>query len=135
MQPTGDRSTTSTPMLLNDAPMPAVALALSAERRGGDAILVLAGELDAFTGVLFVDEALSMLDRLGCDHVVIDVVIDLANLDHLAAGGVHALLSLRSAVLARGGTFRMTGARRIVRHLLEITGTDATLSLDGEADG
>lgn len=101
-------------------------LELMGERREDEAVLVLSGELSTFTCEHFITEAASTLRGLGGRHVL----IDLTNLDYLAATGVDALLTLRQTVLDHGWTFRMAGAQSIVRRMLRLTNTLEALGLD-----
>ena len=75
-----------------------------------------------FRGSIVVGDALTTL----CSAVLAQsgasvVVLDLAQVDVIDAGGLGALLELRECVQSRGIEFRLTNVNRLVKHVLEIT--------------
>lgn len=58
------------------------------------------------------------------------VVLDASELEFLDSTGIRHLLDVRSAVVDNGGTLRLSGARPVVRRVLEVTGLTEALGMD-----
>ena len=61
------------------------------------------------------------------------VVLDLAQVDVIDAGGLGALLELREWTQAKGIEFRLINVTRLVRQVLEITRLDTVFKIESEA--
>jgi anti-anti-sigma factor len=85
----------------------------------------LSGELD-FTTIDRLETVLDQLIRSGYRHIV----LDLAELDFLAASGLRVLVHADTALHAAGGRLTLTNLPRIVRRVLVITELDKTLTID-----
>jgi anti-anti-sigma factor len=85
--------------------------------REGVVVLTVAGDIDEST-----DEALlGLIENCVRAAPVAELVMDLAHVTFLSAGGIRALLLGRDAVVARGGRFRVSNPHGIVRQVLQIT--------------
>lgn len=92
--------------------------------------LAVAGELDlASSGLL--DQALSNWRWREIDGVV----LDLSAVTFIDSAGLGAVLTARALCVDRGCEFRVDGASRHVRHILELTGTLTELSLPDLLNG
>jgi anti-sigma B factor antagonist len=85
----------------------------------------LSGELDITTADRL-EAALDQLIRSGYRYVV----LDLAELDFLAASGLRVLIHTDTALHTAGGRLTLTNLPRIVRRVLAITALDTTLTID-----
>lgn len=103
-----------------------------AGRRGGDlcvdvsadataAEARLRGALDAATAGQL-DVVVEQLIRSGCRNLV----LDLSELDFLAAAGLHALVRAHTALEAAGGSLTLVKLPRMARRVLDVTGLDTT---------
>ena len=72
------------------------------------------------------EAALDQLIQSGYRHIV----LDLAELDFLAAAGLRALVHADTALHAAGGRLTLTNLPRVVRRVLAITALDRTLTID-----
>lgn len=85
----------------------------------------LRGPLDATTTPCL-DAALDQIIRGGYRHVV----LDLAELDFLAAAGLRVLVRADAELRATGGSLTLTNLSPSARRVLAITGLDTSLTLD-----
>lgn len=90
----------------------------SIERGDGVATVVVSGDVDLATAPAMertIDEAIA---ADGVDAVV----VDLTGVGFLDSSGIAALLKGRRLADRRGATFRVTGARGMVRRIFELSG-------------
>ncbi len=87
-------------------------------RMGGAVLLAITGELDVATTAQFRASVEELDDPAAPSHVT----VDLSRLDFIDAAGIAALLSLRNAIDAAGGSIRVRSAKSHVRRVLELTG-------------
>ncbi|HEX7276764.1 MAG TPA: STAS domain-containing protein [Acidimicrobiales bacterium] len=85
-------------------------------RVGESVLLAVKGELDVSTTAEF----RAAVDGLDDPDRPPHVTIDLARLDFLDAAGIAALVSLRHAIRAVGGTLRVRAPKARVRRVLEL---------------
>ena len=82
------------------------------ERRNGVAVVRAVGELDVASN----SQLTRAIDSAGTAHAL---VLDLARLTYIDASGVRLLRHAHDDAYARGSTFTVGGASRIVRTVLE----------------
>ena len=105
------------------------------ERRDGTVVARVSGELDIATASSLVEQLAS---RTNGDTQ--RVVLDLAGLSFIDAGGLRAVLASRQQVVANGSSFQVTNPQPAVRRLLQLTDThqlllgDLTATSPQEAD-
>jgi anti-anti-sigma factor len=90
----------------------------------GTTVLSLDGELDCFSAELVrarVDELAGGPPRR--------VVVDLEHLRFVDAGGLSALIALRSSLLDRGGTVEFLSASGLVRRVARLAEAEDALGL------
>ena len=103
-------------------------LKVSAEKLGS--VMVL-----HFEGRIVNGDAIKVL----CDAVLAQteacaVVLDLAKVDLVDAGGLGALIDLREWTQARGIELRLTNVTKLVRQVLEIARLDSVFKTDSTID-
>lgn len=59
------------------------------------------------------------------------VVLDLAHVNTIDAGGLGVMLELREETESRGTEFRLERVTQLVRHILEITKLDSVFNISG----
>jgi anti-sigma B factor antagonist len=84
----------------------------------------LSGALD-ITTTDRLEAGLDQLIRSGYRHIV----LDLTELDFLAAAGLRVLVHADAALRTAGGRLTLTNLPRIVRRVLAITALDETLTI------
>ena len=103
-------------------------LKVSAEKLGSVTVL-------HFEGRIVNGDAIKVL----CDAVLAQteacaVVLDLAKVDLVDAGGLGALIDLREWTQARGIELRLTNVTKLVRQVLEIARLDSVFKTDSTID-
>jgi anti-sigma B factor antagonist len=88
------------------------------------AVLVIAGELDIFSGARIIDAVASALDA-GC----VDVCMDLADVTFADSSGLTTVTRLVPALQERGGSLSIFGASHAFRRIATIVGVSETLGL------
>jgi anti-anti-sigma factor len=99
-------------------------LAVITEHQGQRSVLRLQGELDVSTRDRLRHAIGSALE----DHPPI-FVVDLSGLDFADCAGISILVWAQKRLSARGSELVTTGAKPIVRRLLQLTGLDTYLHL------
>jgi anti-anti-sigma factor len=85
---------------------------------GESVLLAVSGELDVATTGQFRASVSGLTEGDAPSHVT----VDLSRLDFIDAAGIAALLSLRNALDAIGGSIRVRGPKPHVRRVLELAG-------------
>ncbi len=62
------------------------------------------------------------------------IVLDLARVNRIDAGGLGALLELREQTIAKGIEFKLMNVTRLVKQVLEITRLDAVFEISSELE-
>lgn len=106
--------------------------AVSIERVDGDAVLVLAGEIDLATSPRVRDAVIDVL----ATQPPARLVIDLSGVSFLDSTGIGALVAGRNKAAALGVPFVVRHPQRMVRRVLDIAGLlevlDVELAPDSE---
>ena len=87
-------------------------------------IIDIEGKLDTQTS----DQALVELTRC-LEHRPVSVLISLALLDFISSAGLRVILRIAKNVRENGAELRISGARGVVKEVLEISGFDSLLDL------
>ena len=95
--------------------------------RQGQAVLVLAGDLDISTSRRLLEAARPLVGRFR------DLVIDLSRLGFVDSSGLEALWILREEAHAVGRELLLIPGRDHVHRVFELTGLDATFRFVDEA--
>ena len=90
--------------------------------------LRLVGELDIATAGQL-GAATATLTARDLQHLC----LDLTDLEFLDAAGLRALLATRALVADHGGQLVLTGVRPLARRVLEITGLEQVLNVQGSS--
>jgi anti-sigma B factor antagonist len=93
-------------------------------RRGEDAIIQLAGELDIATGSQVIDAT-----RRALRHRPARLLVDLSAIDFLDLTGVRALIRCRRMAVAKQSGFLLTAPNPRVLNLLDLTGLRAVFEI------
>ena len=115
-------------MSLGRRPVPLV-FAISQDRDA--TVLAIKGEIDLATVAPFHDLLRWILE----DWLIARLVVDLADVTFLDARGVATLASGRQLADVRNVDFSVVNCWRTVRRVLEITGVDKMLRVDGDGIG
>ncbi|MEV1288544.1 STAS domain-containing protein [Micromonospora sp. NPDC049679] len=97
----------------------------------GRLILHVHGDVDLGTETLL---GAALTEALA-DRAVREVVVDLAGVPFLDSTGVRVLLEGRRTALARGAALTVRNPRRVVHHVLQVTGVAEALGLPVARDG
>ncbi|HUI48390.1 MAG TPA: STAS domain-containing protein [Acidimicrobiia bacterium] len=92
-------------------------LSLHTNRAGTRAVVLIAGDLDAYSAATLEDE----VSRLLADEVS-ELVFDLSGTGFLDSSGLRAILASEREISRHGGSLVLQGPSDPVRRLLEITG-------------
>jgi len=92
-------------------------LVLTTDREGDRAVLIVRGELDAYSAPAIEEQ----IGRLIADDVV-EVVLDLAQTGFLDSSGLRAILTAQRRLSENHGRLRLREPSDAVKRLLEITG-------------
>ena len=98
-------------------------LKVSAEKLGSVAVLHLEGRIVNGDAIKILREAV-LAQEGACA-----VVLELAKVDLVDAGGLGTLLELREGTQARGIELRLTNVNRLVQQVLAITRLDSVLKI------
>ncbi len=95
---------------------------------GGVSVAVLQGEVD-----------LAAVGRIGAELEPVaggpkPLAVDLTHVSYIDSAGVHLIFKLARRRQEAGGATRFIAADGAVRRVLELTGVEATLGLDGSVD-
>jgi len=102
-------------------------LKVHAKRLGAETILCLRGRI--VTG-----ETSTLRDAVLSQSEIAVVVIDLAQVSGIDAGGLGVLLELREQTQSKGIKFRLMNVTKLVRQVLEITRLDSVFEISCEGD-
>lgn len=97
---------------------------ISTRRNAEILIIDIEGKLDTQTS----DQALDELTRT-LEHSPARVLISLALLDFISSAGLRVILRIAKNVRENGAELRVSGARGVVKEVLEISGFDSLLDL------
>jgi anti-anti-sigma factor len=88
------------------------------EDRGGQAVTVVSGEVDAATADAF-EQALrpAIADST-------TIVLDLSGVSFMDSSGLRSLMAIHSEVTARDGRIQLADTSSVVDRLLSVTGLD-----------
>ena len=116
-----------------------VAFGPPAERRSEPASVTI-GEVRGVNVAIVQGEIdLAAVDRIGAElepvaGVPTPLAVDLSEVSYLDSAGVHLIFKLARRHQEAGGVTRIVAPGGAVRRVLELTGVEATLGLDGSVD-
>jgi anti-anti-sigma factor len=103
-------------------------LKVSAEKFGGTAILRFEGRIAVGGGTEILRNAvISQVD-------VNAVILDLARVSGIDAGGLGAMLELREVIQSKGVAFRLMNVTKLVGQLLRLTCLDSVFEISTEVE-
>ena len=102
-------------------------LKVHTQKLGNTAVLCLRGGI--VTG-----ETTTLRKALQAQSKVSTVVLDLARVYRIDAGGLGELLELREQTQSRGISFRLMNATKLVKRVLEITHLDSVFEVTSGAE-
>ena len=102
-------------------------LRVHARKLGDNAVLCIRG------GIV-VGQTLPLRNKVQALSDVSAIVLDLAHVTRIDAGGLGVLLELREQTQARGIEFRLMNVNGLVEQVLEITRLDSVFELSSETE-
>jgi anti-anti-sigma factor len=108
-------------------------MSVSSGACSGHTVVALSGELDMACGP-WLSGSLAAITTPGSQ-----IIMNVADLDFLDCGGLHALIAARRQALQAGGDLRLAGARQAVHRILALVDATGLLpafaSVSEAADG
>ncbi len=95
------------------------------EQVGEAHVVILHGEIDAFTSPSLRDDLRRLVEEMGA----LIVVVDLAAVTFLDSSALGALVGVFRRLRERGGQLRIVEPRTAASRIFELTGLDAVLDL------
>lgn len=107
--------------------MPRPQLSFHTQWQDGEARLSVGGEIDLLTAASLVEAAGQPLDQKPSA-----LVLDLAGVTFCDSAGVAALVKIYHRAAQAGAQVRVRRPAEMVRHVLEISGVDRVITVEGE---
>jgi anti-sigma B factor antagonist len=105
--------------------MPRPQLSMQTDWQGAQARLSVGGEIDLLTAPSLIEAAGELLDNAPAT-----LVVDLSEVAFCDSAGIAALIKIYHQATSTGAAMRVSGAREMVRHVLEISGVDRVIAVE-----
>lgn len=102
---------------------------IAVDRRGDDAVLALAGRMDALTA-----PELEKAVRNLVDGGVTRVVADLSGLEYISSAGLRSFLASAKTLRASAGKLGFCGLDGMVREVFQIAGLESMFTMAATPD-
>lgn len=99
-------------------------------QEGKETVIKIAGRLDTNTSREYEDELLGVWKKSDAHTDPIDVCIDCSDLEYVSSAGLRLFLLMQKTATAGKGNLRLTGMRKEIRDVFNVTGFNAIFKID-----